>query len=70
LSDYNRLSNCRGGSLFIFDETGATVLRELTRHINRIRDAVMGKGPAPDQEKYVTDYLHHKAKAPTPIVKR
>jgi hypothetical protein len=49
-----------GAVAYLFlTETGTTVRQELTGHINRIRDAVMGVDPAPQEEEHATDYLHN-----------
>ena len=55
-----------GGVAYLFlTETGTTIRQELTGHVNRIRDAVMGVEPAPEEEDHATDYLHHEhPKAP------
>jgi hypothetical protein len=54
-----------GAVAYLFlTETGANVRKELTGHVNRIRDAVMGieKKPEPAPEP---EYIHHeKPKAP------
>jgi hypothetical protein len=54
-----------GAIAYLFlTETGATVRKELTGHINRIRDAVMGVKPAAPEEEHPADYMHPKPKAP------
>jgi hypothetical protein len=49
-----------GAAAYLFlTETGTTVCRELTGHLNRVRDAIMGGEPEQAEATPVNYYLHH-----------
>ena len=49
-----------GAAAYLFlTDTGTTVRQELSGHINRIRDAVMGVKPVPAEDRHAADYVHH-----------